>query len=57
MACNEPYATVQEIAQQLNIATSTARINLNKLVDLHLIDVDRAKKKIKCTSITTYSRY
>lgn len=42
---NKPFLTVQEVATMLNISVSTARKNLNTLVDLKLLDVDKAKTK------------
>lgn len=43
----KPYMTVREVADGLNIAVSTARNSLNKLVDLELIDVDNSKTRNK----------
>lgn len=44
---NKPYITVSEVAHNLGIGISTARNGLNKLVELKLIDVDKAKRKNK----------
>ncbi|WP_206858889.1 Fic family protein [Candidatus Enterococcus mangumiae] len=44
---NKPYITVSEVASNLGIGVSTARNGLNHLVDLKLIDVDKAKRKNK----------
>lgn len=44
---NKPYITVSEVAHNLGIGVSTARNGLNKLVELKLIDVDKAKRKNK----------
>ncbi|GAA0358571.1 Fic family protein [Alkalibacterium iburiense] len=44
---NKPYVTVSEVAEMLNIAVSTSRNGLNKLVELKLIDVDNSKRKNK----------
>lgn len=46
-AFKKPFVTVQEIAENLNIAAGTARSHLIKLVDLKLIDVDKSKTKNK----------
>lgn len=43
----KPYLTVSEVAKHLDIAVSTARRDLNTLVELKLIDVDNSKRKIK----------
>lgn len=43
----KPYLTVSEVAKHLDIAVSTARRDLNTLVDLKLIDVDNSKRKNK----------
>lgn len=44
---NKPYLTVSEVSEKLNIAVSTSRNGLNKLVELKLIDVDNSKRKNK----------
>ena len=43
----KPYLTVSEVAKHLDIAVSTARRDLNTLVELKLIDVDNSKRKNK----------
>ncbi|WP_099224166.1 Fic family protein [Listeria costaricensis] len=43
----KPYTTVSEVAKTLHIGVSTARNGLNRLVELRLIDVDKAKRKNK----------
>lgn len=43
----KPYITVVEVAEGLGIAKGTARVHLNALVDLKLIDVDKSKRKNK----------
>ncbi|WP_368646177.1 Fic family protein [Alkalibacterium putridalgicola] len=44
---NKPYLTVKEVADELDIAVSTSRNGLNKLVELGLLDVDNRKRKNK----------
>jgi len=41
----DPFCTVKDMANRLNISDGTARKYLNKLVDLKLIDVDKTKKR------------
>ena len=43
----KPYLTVSEVAKHLDIAVSTARRDLNTLVELKLVDVDNSKRKNK----------
>lgn len=42
---NQPYVTVQEVANKLGISVTTARKGLNTLADLNLLDYDKSKTK------------
>lgn len=44
---SHPSLSVSDVADKLNIAVSTSRNGLNRLVQLGLIDVDHSKKKNK----------
>ncbi|HIY58460.1 MAG TPA: Fic family protein [Candidatus Tetragenococcus pullicola] len=43
----KPFITVKEVSDHLNISVATTRNALNKLVTLHLVDVDQSKTKNK----------
>lgn len=42
---NQPYVTVQAVANKLGISVTTARKGLNTLADLNLLDYDKSKTK------------